>query len=164
MPTFNHRHTHSYTDGKGCHARYQPAHQEKFLKLIHTHSHSLQEQFVVQYLAQGQLWTGRAGDWTTNLPIRSYYAEDCVTQNASCICKNHFSNVKQAQLWVMYPMLQRVPWIFSISTQPGNKLHWDYSGIGSGTYCRFPDIIRHNQALTYPATLFRFFSTVETKM
>ena len=82
---------HSYTDGRGCHARCQSAHQERystfypkcftmFLMLTQpfTHTHTLthqwcsqRQQFGVQYLAQGHfdMWTRGDGDRTPNLLI-----------------------------------------------------------------------------------------------
>ncbi len=61
-------------------------------------------------------------------------------------------------------MLQRVPWIFGINTQPGDKLDRGYPGIGLGK--RAPS---HHQAQLSPdissinsKIILSYFSTVET--
>ena len=49
---------HAYTDGGGCHARCRPAHQE---------------QFGVQYLAQGHFNMQTRGIWTSDLPVTTHW-------------------------------------------------------------------------------------------
>ena len=69
MPTFTHWHTHSYTDGRGCHARCQPARNISMFTHSNTHSHTHRWldgscPRTLRHTDQGE-----PGDWTTNLPI-----------------------------------------------------------------------------------------------